>query len=249
MSDVPTLLEATEAFVRGFSFTRSFTHAYLVQPVAGDAWRLHDAPRRSGDRRSEEFVAVCGDADRVAGMARESAGGHYKICVILPLGADDRSMRDGFRRLNHRLMTTEDLFVHRLTDVPDRPEALPVVRLATVGEAERLAKAARRRQVLPEHLLADPPPMRQYMVVDGERPVGWVGSVDTGGHGWVTNLLVEPHYRRRGLGAALMSRLLRDDALAGFRSSVLLASHTGSLLYPRVGYEAIGRLYCFVPPR
>jgi predicted acetyltransferase len=52
--------------------------------------------------------------------------------------------------------------------------------------------------------------------------------------------------RRRGIGTALLAKMLRDDRAHGARQSVLLASHAGALLYPHVGYEQIGMLLMFV---
>jgi hypothetical protein len=43
--------------------------------------------------------------------------------------------------------------------------------------------------------------------------------------------------------------MLRDDRARGSKRSVLTASHTGALLYPRVGYERIGTLFMFAPKR
>jgi hypothetical protein len=42
---------------------------------------------------------------------------------------------------------------------------------------------------------------------------------------------------------------LRDDRARGAECSVLTASHTGALLYPRVGYERIGALFMFAPKK
>lgn len=56
-----------------------------------------------------------------------------------------------------------------------------------------------------------------------------------------------PSHRRRGIGQALLSKMLRDDRARGSRCSVLTASHTGALLYPSVGYEQIGMLFMFAP--
>jgi predicted acetyltransferase len=60
---------------------------------------------------------------------------------------------------------------------------------------------------------------------------------------------VDPSHRRRGIGQALLGRMLRDDRSRGSKASVLTASHTGALLYPRVGYERIGTLFMFAPRR
>jgi predicted acetyltransferase len=60
---------------------------------------------------------------------------------------------------------------------------------------------------------------------------------------------VDPAHRRRGIGRALLARMLQDDRALGSRCSVLTASHTGALLYPRLGYERIGTLFMFAPRR
>ena len=65
----------------------------------------------------------------------------------------------------------------------------------------------------------------------------------------VTAVSVLPSHRRRGIGRALLCRMLRDDRARSSRCSVLTASHTGALLYPRVGYERIGTLLMFAPRR
>jgi predicted acetyltransferase len=62
-------------------------------------------------------------------------------------------------------------------------------------------------------------------------------------------MYVSASHRRRGIGWALLAKMLRDDRTRGSKSSVLTASHTGALLYPRVGYERIGTLYMFAPRR
>lgn len=45
----------------------------------------------------------------------------------------------------------------------------------------------------------------------------------------------------------MLVRMLKDDRAAGARMNVLTASHTGALLYPRVGYEQIAELLLFTP--
>jgi hypothetical protein len=47
----------------------------------------------------------------------------------------------------------------------------------------------------------------------------------------------------------MLARMLRDDRSHGVKSSVLLSSHTGALLYPSVGYEQLGTLLIFAPTK
>jgi predicted acetyltransferase len=60
-------------------------------------------------------------------------------------------------------------------------------------------------------------------------------------------MFVDPSHRRRGIGQALLSKMLWDDQAHGSKCSVLTATHAGALLYPRVGYERIGTLFMFGP--
>jgi GNAT superfamily N-acetyltransferase len=68
-----------------------------------------------------------------------------------------------------------------------------------------------------------------------------VGNAEGGSLGtradstWCANMLVKPSHRRRGIGSALLVKMLRDDRERGARKSVLLSSHAGALVYPRVG--------------
>jgi hypothetical protein len=47
----------------------------------------------------------------------------------------------------------------------------------------------------------------------------------------------------------MLCRMLRDDRARGAQRSVLLASHAGALLYPRVGYEQVGLMFILAPKR
>jgi len=239
--------EAIAAFALGFSFTRSRTHPYVAERLSEHAWHLRDAPRKSGDMRKEEFIFHDLPPVEVLDLVRRRAGARYAICVLLRSGEPDEALRAGFKDLGQRLLVTEDLFVHPLQVIPEPPEALPVVRVTTPELAERLAKAARRRQIRAEDVTAARPAQRQYVVLEGEQPVGWVGSVVTGDTCWCTNMYVQPAHRRRGLARAMLAQMLRDDRDGGARANVLLASHAGSKLYPTVGYELRGKLYAFMP--
>jgi GNAT superfamily N-acetyltransferase len=118
----------------------------------------------------------------------------------------------------------------------------------TVEMAQRLGKATRSRPIGAENLGADAP-FRQYVALADGELVGWVRSVNAGDSSWCANMYVVPAHRRRGIGRALLSRMLRDDRKRGARKSVLLSSHTGALVYPQVGYEQIGLLLIFAPRR
>ena len=243
-----TMERAIEVFVHGFSFTRSFTHPYLAERLEG-IWAMRDIDRTSRYYRKDEFVAYRVAAEEVDRTARAHTRGRFAVCMIRGETDTDIDIRKGFKGLGYRLMATEPFFVHSLGDIRTVEEPLSVVRVTTKEAADRLSRAARTRQILPVHLAAEHPPLRQYMVSDGDVPIAWVRSIEAAGATWCSNMFVEPAYRRRGIARAMLTRMLQDDREAGSSANVLLASHTGAKLYPVLGYERIGELLMFTPPR
>jgi GNAT superfamily N-acetyltransferase len=211
-------------------------------------WVVRDGPRRNprGYRR-EEWIAHGVEPAEVDRIAREHTRGRFAVCAIRGVDEPDGPLRAAYKALGYRLHTTEPFMVHRLGRIPRFACPVELLRVTTPAMAERLAAAAGARQVLPEHVGRDDAPVRQYAAADGEQIVGWAKSIVVGDATWVQSMFVLPAYRRRGIARALLSRLLRDDRDHGSRASYLLASHTGALLYPAVGYERIGELLLLTP--
>jgi GNAT superfamily N-acetyltransferase len=137
--------------------------------------------------------------------------------------------------------------VQRLRRIPKPQTPTSIEWVRTPDLAARLGKVTRTRPI--SNMLGDEAPFRQYVALDGGDIVGRVRSVDAAGATWCADMYVSPSHRHRGIGQALLSRMLRDDRARGSKCSVLTASHAGALLYPRVGYERIGTLFMFVPRR
>jgi ribosomal protein S18 acetylase RimI-like enzyme len=237
---------AVEVFARGYAFTRSFTHPYLAERV-GPLWALRDAPRRrAADYRREEWAAHGVEPAEVDRVARAGARGRFAICAVRALDEPAEPLRAAYRALGYRLTATEPVMEHALERLPPFEGPLPVERVLTPALADAVNEAAGQRQILPEHL-APGALLRQYAALDGDRPAGWVRSVVVGDATWVSNMWVDPAYRRRGIGRSMLARMLHDDREHGIARSVLTASHTGALLYPRVGYSQIGELLLYMP--
>jgi GNAT superfamily N-acetyltransferase len=244
----PTLDLAVETFARGFAFTRGFTHPFLAERV-GPLWALRDAPRkRAADYRREEWVAHGVEPAEVDRLARAGTRGRFVVCATRAADEPAEPLRAAYKALGYRLQATEPMMAHALDDLPPFDGPLPIERVTTQEMADALARAARSRQVLPEHLRSDAP-LRQYVALDGDRPVGWVRSIVVGEATWVSNMFVEPPYRRRGIGRSMLVKMLHDDRAHGATCSVLTASHAGALLYPRVGYELVGELLLYMPSK
>jgi GNAT superfamily N-acetyltransferase len=240
---------AIEVFVRGFSSMKSQTHPYEYRCIEG-VWVMRDTARsRPLDYRKEEWITYGGIPSVVDALARQHTRGRFFVGAMCDLRQSTAELRDAYKALGYRLLASEPLFVHCLKRIPRATAA--AVQLEQVGTsalAERLGKATRSRPIAPEHLKADAP-FRQYVALEGEEIVGWVRGIAAGASTWCSNMFVLPSHRRRGIGAALLARMLRDDRSHGAESSVLLASHAGALLYPKVGYKQIGTLLMLGPRR
>ena len=245
--ETDVLQRAIEVFARGFCFTRSFTHPYLADRV-GKLWVVRDAPRKQGDYRREEWIAHGVTPKKIDQVACKHTRGRFAVCAIHGVDESDEPLRSGFKALNYRLGATEAVMVHDLKRIPRFDKPVEILRVATEDMAERLNKAAKSRQVLPEHL-AKNFPLHQYVALVGDKPVGWVRSIDVGHATWCSNMYVQSQFRRRGIARALMSQMLREDRTSGAQLAVLTASHTGAKLYPVVGYKQIGTLMLYTPKR
>lgn len=244
----PEIEFAIEVFVRGHSAGKSRTFPYEVSRV-GPVWVMRDAPRKNPrDYRKEEWIAHDVDAAKVHAIARRHTRGRFFVCAMVREGEPDEPTRTAYKALGYRLLATEGFFVQRLRRIPRPASPVAIERVRTPELAQRLGKATRTRPIA-DALLADDAPFRQYVALDDNEIVGRVRSVDAAGATWCADMHVEKSQRRRGIGQALLSRMLRDDKARGSKCSVLTASHTGALLYPRVGYERIGTLLMFVPRR
>ena len=120
--------------------------------------------------------------------------------------------------------------------------------MRTAKLAEQFGQSTRSKPLSPA-LLANDAPFRQYVALEGTKIVGWVRSVAALDSRWCSKMFVLATHRRRGIGTALLAKMLRDDRACRARQSVLLSSHTGAHVYPRVGYEQIGMLLIFVPKK
>lgn len=240
--------KALEVFLRGFSTTRSFIKPYEVNQLSEKIWLLADPPAaNNGDTRKSEVIAYGATPEEVQETVREKEVGRYMLCVLLEEGEAADAVSTTYKQLGYRLIGREPLFVLD-TAQHVRFETFPVRRVTTAADANAVAKAARSRQIFPQHLTEADSICRLYAAFDEDKPIGWVRSIRTHPDcAWVSNLFVHPDHRRKGIGRTLMTAMLDDDAKYGVGWSVLLASLTGAMLYPHLGYEQRGLLLLFYP--
>jgi GNAT superfamily N-acetyltransferase len=209
---------AIEVFVRGHSAGKSRTFPYEASRVRS-LWVMRDAPRKNPrDYRKEEWIAHDADAREVDATARRQTRGRFFVCAIVGEGESDEPVRSAYKSLGYRLLATEGFFLQRLTRIPRSPSPVPIARVRTPELAERLGKAVRARPIA-NGLLGDDAPFRQYVALDGEEIVGRVRSVDSVGATWCADMHVNASHRRRGIGRALLCRMLRDDRARGSKCS------------------------------
>jgi GNAT superfamily N-acetyltransferase len=83
--------------------------------------------------------------------------------------------------------------------------------------------------------------------VDGTL-AGMGGATNFGPFAWIGLMAVDPAYQRRGIGAAILERLLGHLQQAGCPLAVLDASAAGAPLYQRHGFQDDGATVLFQAP-
>lgn len=78
-----TLEHAVEVLVRGFSFTRSYTHPYLAERI-GSCWIMRDGPRTSGTMKIVSAIAILVIANVLSSCDKphDSAGGRIQVAAV-----------------------------------------------------------------------------------------------------------------------------------------------------------------------
>lgn len=231
-----TLEGAADVFCRSFAFTRSLVHPFEFVRV-GDLRVMRDATPRKQGRRQEIVIYGLDPEEALRQIADYDPPRHF-ICVMASTMEAALPHKEAYKAAGYRMLGSEFVFVHEFDS--SIPEAdLIARRVTTMDEADRVGKAAGSRQILAEDLGGSC--NRLYAVWEGDEPMGWVRSIHLEqDSAWPSNLYVRAEYRRRGVGKALMCKLLADDLLAGVKQSVLISSHTGAKLYPQLGYKLIG---------
>ncbi len=243
MSD---LYRAGGGFVRGFARARSVSYPRVVDEV-GDLWVVRDEPVRAKGRVCD-VVGVMAGPEKFLEVIRAEPQERWSVCRI-DGELDKRVVPDGFKAAGFRRNMMLPLFFRELDgsfQADDR-----IRRVLDRELVERVRKAGGGGRLLENVDLEDGPNCRRlYAAIEEGELMGWVASVPVPGEGaYVVNLYVEPEVRGRGLGSALMTTMLADDFRHGVKWSCLSASEDGTRLYPKVGYQQVGTMQFFWPPK
>jgi GNAT superfamily N-acetyltransferase len=215
---------------------------------------LHDAPRKN-QKLQRRWEIVARDTTKAAEVMRcicAARPARFALCVVHAGDGRRPDIEAAYKALGMRYIIHEPIFVRKILPVSrsSAPAGVSVARVKDLATARRIARAARRGQIREQDLADNSADHRLYAALVGESPVGWVSSIRTHPNAaWVANLYVQAEHRRRGIGAALMCGMLRDDAARGIRHSVLTASQAGAALYRTLKYHQAGTLQVFVPRR
>ena len=141
--------------------------------------------------------------------------------------------------IENRMMTAGDI---------DEYVALRIRQLREEGATEDIDLAPALRDYYVRHLSNDT--FAAWLAVEGGRIVGTSGmsfaekppwfSCPTGRIGLLSSMYTLPEYRRRGIGRALLSRVVDEARQRGCGSVWITASDMGVLLYTDFGFEKNG---------
>ena len=238
---------ALETFLIGFTTTRNFTKPFRFEELAAGVWAMGDVEATKKDAGTPEVVVFGALIEDVKQSIRAKGLQKHSLCVLI-LEENEISMTiERYEKNGYRLLGTEGFFTLNLEERVGKTKS-EIRRVCTAADAEAVAKAGHKNQLLPEHLTTGNSICRLYAAFDGTIAVGWVSSIRTHPErSWVSNLFVSTSYRKRGIGHSLMSFMLEEDTKYGVRHSVLLASAEGAKLYPKLGYRNRGTALLFAP--
>ena len=141
--------------------------------------------------------------------------------------------------IEYRMMTAGDI---------DEYVALRIRQLREEGATEDIDLAPALRDYYARHLSDGT--FAAWLAVEGGRIVGTSGmsfaekppwfSCPTGRIGLLSSMYTLPEYRRRGIGRALLSRVVDEARQRGCGSVWITASDMGVLLYTDFGFEKNG---------
>ena len=234
-----TILDAVEIFVEAFSEEKSRTYPYVPTQLEPWLWVMQDTPDRKKARKREVISISCDPVRTVERIAQEGIGWHF-VCEIHTPDVDFAMIREGYKQLGYRAVSTEWLFVHPLGDLPPRAEGIEVIKIESSDMMASIPQTASQKRQLMEGTT-------KFAIHDGTQDLGWVTHVPTRGGDWVSSLWVRPEYRGRGFGRALMTELLYHAKEQDEVASVLLATSDGARLYPKIGYQQMAVLQMFCP--
>lgn len=77
--------------------------------------------------------------------------------------------------------------------------------------------------------------------LNGDAVVGYLGCHHIAGEGYITNIVVDPSYRRQGIGKALLTAALcTKEPLSRITLEVRLSNHAARALYQSLGFTEDG---------
>lgn len=220
----------------------------------GPLWILRDRNPRPGLARTEEIFAYGAATNEVVRALRDYAPrGRYALEPFVTPEDDAEQLKAAFKAAGYRLSNTEPLFVAPLQNREPATASWTIRRVQSVEEARIISKqlyGKSYRKVRPEDVVSATPAIRMYWVdVDGQAVAVARSLMPQPAATWMQDVVTVPAFRRRGIATALLGHILADDMIHGSQHSVLLASQSGSRLYPLLGYQqrAVLQIYNSVP--
>ena len=220
----------------------------------GPLWILRDVNAKLDKARTEEIFAW-GATPQESIRAVKDYAPRYKY-VLLPFIKPDEdfdAIREVYKSLGYRAMSSETLFVCSLGRHKPTPSRWVIRRVKEPDEMKRVATdvfGRANRKLRPQDFTDARPAMRMYYAeVDGRAVAVARSLMPRRSVSWLHDVRTVESYRRRGIATALINQILTDDAALGSKHSALLASHAGANLYPLLGYQLRAILQLYAPPR
>ena len=240
MSSYDDVAWMVQAFVEGWFIARGKGCSTLQQE--GTAWHIHYGVPMGG--RDHELFVWQMAPERVRSVAhRLTRGAPHWLGV---LQADGAELETGYAAANY-IPSVYEMIMHRppapITMTP-LPEGFLLQQVITSAQADWYNRLQKRQAIYPAELTDNR--LRYYLVYQGMLPVarGRLALLD-GGIFTLDGIHTLHTHRRRGVGRAMVTRMIHDAAAAGHPTGILSSSDMGHPLYRQLGYEDILPLTIF----
>ncbi len=239
-----TTRAAMNAFIAGWTYSRALERKVTVSDFHGlKQVQFGDTPVLQS--RPQEFLILDVPPDEVIRLLRPAvAQVPHRLSVFTDQPEDTLAAYAGYA---YHLFMQQYLMAIDLTTTKLAPVEGIAVERVTSEEARRWFNYMRQREVIPPSVLNDAR-MSCYYIRFGDDLACEGRCIFTPDNIAVIDMIyTSDAYRRRGLGGALMLKMLLDAAEYGAAYSALVASEDGRKLYLTLDYQVLADLLVLEP--
>jgi predicted GNAT family acetyltransferase len=234
---------AMDVFINGWVYARRFEETITMSKPGMLTHLTFGTP----PSQTHEFMVPDGSApDEVLNLIRQTGQPSHALTVFT---TQRQQTHDAYTAHGYRPQHPEYLMACDLTETSFVPDEKISVRLIESEQDRRWFNLQREREIIPPQALSDRLMNYYFVELDGQLVCEGRWILTAGQYALIDSVYTTQTYRRRGLGQALMLKMLSDAFQRGAKQSVLVASGDGHKLYSTLGYTVLADILIFEASR